>query len=48
MKKIHRAVQTGPNKWEKKTGWKLEKDDFISMGVLLSVIAIVTIRVIIG
>lgn len=48
MKKIHRAVQKGPNKWEKKTGWKFEKDDFISMVILASVAALVTIRVIIG
>lgn len=48
MKKIHRAVQKGPNKWEKRTGWRMEADDLISLGILLVVAGFVVIRVIIG
>ena len=48
MKKIHRAVQKEPNKWEKRTGWKWEADDIISLGILLIVAGFVVIRVIIG
>ena len=48
MKKIHRAVQTGRNKWEKKTGWKWEAEDFISLTILLIVAGFVVIRSLIG
>lgn len=48
MKKVHRAVQKGPNKWEKRTGWRMEADDIISLGILLIVAGFVVIRCIIG
>jgi len=48
MKKIHRAVQKGPNKWEKKTGWKWDTEDYISLAILLVVVGFVTIRALIG
>ncbi|MBP5793445.1 MAG: hypothetical protein J6W46_07385 [Spirochaetaceae bacterium] len=48
MKKIHRAVQKGPNKWEKRTGWRMEADDIISLGILLVIAGIVIIRALIG
>ena len=48
MKKIHRAVQKGPNKWEKKTGWKWDLEDFISLGILLLIVGFVVTRAIIG
>jgi cytochrome P450 len=48
MKKIHRAVQKGPNKWEKKTGWKWDTEDYISLAILLVVAGFVTIRALIG
>ena len=48
MKKIHRAVQKGPNKWEKKTGWRLDVDDIVSLAILLIVIGFVVIRSVIS
>lgn len=48
MKKVHRAVQKGPNKWEKRTGWRLEADDIISLGILLVIAGFVIIRALIG
>ena len=48
MKKIHRAVQTGQNKWEKRTGWRMEADDMISLAILLMVAGFVVVRAIIG
>ena len=48
MKKVHRAVQKGPNKWEKKTGWRLDADDIVSLAILLIVIGFVVIRSLIG
>jgi hypothetical protein len=48
MKKIHRAVQKGPNKWEKRTGWRMEADDLISLAILLIVAGFVVIRALIG
>lgn len=48
MKKIHRAVQKGPNKWEKRTGWKLDVDDIVSLAILLIVIGFVVIRSVIS
>ena len=44
MKKAHRAVQTGPNKWEKKTGWHFDKEDLASLAILLIVAGYVVIR----
>lgn len=48
MKKIHRAVQKGPNKWEKRTGWRLEADDLISLGILLTIVGFVVIRAVLS
>lgn len=48
MKKIHRAVQKGQNKWEKRTGWRMEADDLISLAILLIVAGFVVIRALIG
>ncbi len=48
MKKVHRAVQTGQNKWEKRTGWRLEVDDLISLGILLIVAGYIVARAIIS
>jgi hypothetical protein len=48
MKKIHRAVQKGPNKWEKRTGWKLDVDDIVSLAILSIVVGFVVIRSLIG
>lgn len=48
MKKIHRAVQKGPNKWEKKTGWHMETDDIVSLAILLIIVGFVVVRSIIG
>lgn len=48
MKKVHRAVKTGPNKWEKRTGWKLDADDVISLAILLIVVGFVVVRATIG
>lgn len=48
MKKVHRAVQKGPNKWEKKTGWKLDAEDIASLAILLVVVGFVVIRSLIG
>lgn len=48
MKKIHRAVQKGPNKWEKKTGWRPDVDDIVSLAILLIVIGFVVIRSVIS
>ena len=48
MKKIHRAVQKGPNKWEKRTNWQWDTEDFISLGILLTVAGFVVIRCIVG
>lgn len=44
MKKVHRAVQKGRNKWEKKTGWEWEVNDFISLGILLIIVGYVVVR----
>ena len=48
MKKIHRAVQKGPNKWEKRTGWRMEADDLISLLILLIIVGYVVARAVIG
>ena len=48
MKKIHRAVQKGPNKWEKKTGWKWDVEDIASLAILLIIAGFVVIRSLIG
>lgn len=48
MKKVHRAVQKGPNKWEKRTGWKLDAEDIASLAILLVVAGFVAIRSLIG
>lgn len=48
MKKVHRAVRTGQNKWEKRTGWKLDVDDIASLAILLVVAGFVLIRSLIG
>ena len=48
MKKVHRAVQKGPNKWEKRTGWKLDVDDIVSLAILSIVVGFVVIRSLIG
>lgn len=48
MKKIHRAVQKGPNKWEKKTGWHFDVEDIISLAILVGIAGFVVIRAIIG
>jgi hypothetical protein len=48
MKKIHRAVQKGPNKWEKKTSWRMDADDIASLAILLIVAGFVVIRSLIG
>ena len=48
MKKIHRAVQKGPNKWEKRTGWKLDVEDIASLAILVIVAGYVVIRSIAG
>ena len=48
MKKVHRAVQKGLNKWEKKTGWKWDAEDIASLAILLIIVGFVTIRSIIG
>jgi hypothetical protein len=48
MKKIHRAVQKGHNKWERKTGWKWDAEDFISAIILIAVAGYVIARAIIG
>lgn len=48
MKKIHRAVQKGPNKWEKKTGWKWDAEDIASLAILLIIAGFVVIRSLIG
>ena len=48
MKKVHRAVRTGPNKWEKRTGWKLDAEDIASLAILLIVAGFVVIRSLIG
>ena len=44
MKKVHRAVQKGPNKWEKRTGWEWEAEDFVSLGILLIIVGYVVVR----
>ncbi len=41
MKKVHRAVQIGQNKWEKRTGWLLEADDLISIAFLLVIVGLI-------
>ena len=48
MKKEHRAVQTGPNKWEKRTSWKLSTSDKCSLVLLVITVGYVVIRSIIG
>lgn len=48
MKKVHRAVQTGPNKWEKRTGWEWDAEDVISLVVLLMIAGYVALRTIVG
>ena len=48
MKKVHRAVQKGPNKWEKRTGWQFDADDVVSLAILLIVVGFVVVRSIIG
>ena len=48
MKKVHRAVRTGQNKWEKKTGWRMDADDIASLAILLIVAGFVVIRSLIG
>lgn len=48
MKKVHRAVQKGPNKWEKRTGWRMDADDIASLAILLIVAGFVVIRSLIG
>ena len=48
MKKVHWAVQTGRNKWEKRTGWKLDAEDIASLAILLAVAGFVVIRSLIG
>ena len=48
MKKVHRAVQKGPNKWEKKNGWHFDVEDIASLAILLIVTGFVVIRSLIG
>ena len=48
MKKEHRAVQTGPNKWEKKTSWRMDTEDFVCLGILLIIAGYVAVRALIG
>ncbi len=48
MKKIHRAVQKGPNKWEKKTGWKWDAEDIVSAIILVAVAGYCVARAFIG
>lgn len=48
MKKEHRAVQKGPNKWEKKTSWRMEAEDFVCLGILLIIAGYVAVRALIG
>jgi hypothetical protein len=48
MKKIHRAVQKGPNKWEKKTGWRFDTEDAISLVILVIIAGYVIARAIIA
>lgn len=48
MKKVHRAVQTGHNKWEKKTSWRFDAEDIASLAILLIVAGFVVIRSLIG
>lgn len=47
MKKKHRAVQTGPNKWEKKTGWRMDAEDIASLAILVVTAGFVLIRALI-
>jgi hypothetical protein len=48
MRKVHRAVKKGPNKWERKTGWDWDTNDWISLGILLIIVGYVVTRAIIG
>ena len=48
MKKVHRAVQKGQNKWEKKTRWEWDAEDYISAIILIAVAGYVIARAIIG
>ena len=48
MKKIHRAVQTGPNKWEKKSSLNLSTSDKIGLGIVAVTIAYIVLHIVIG
>ena len=48
MKKVHRAVRKGHNRWEKRTGWKLEKEDLFCLALVLIIGGFVLIRSLIG
>lgn len=48
MKKIIRAVQTGKNKWVKKTGWRMSKEDKVITFLLVFCLGYLTVRTIIG
>lgn len=48
MTKNHRAVQTGPNKWEKRTGWKLSTSDTVSLVLLAITVGYIVGRILIG
>lgn len=48
MKKVYEAVQTGQNKWEKRTYWDFETKDVVSMAFLVVVFGYVVIRALIG
>ena len=48
MRKIYWAKQTGGNKWERKTKWQMETEDFICFFVLVVIAGYVVVRAIIG
>lgn len=48
MKKVYRAVQTGHNRWEKKTRWEFSGEEKAGLCLLLLVAGYVIIRAIIG
>ena len=48
MIKEHRAVQTGRNKWEKRTSWKLSGSDKAGLVLLIIAIGYIAGRMLIG
>ena len=47
MKRIVKAVQTGHNKWEKKVAWLLDRTDYASLILILTVAILLIARAIV-